>query len=175
MKKEIIINGITLRRVTKEELKEIRETSGPSFVAKINGVFYYTEMEILPDPDHPDEQSMFSRLKTSEQLNKPHACSYDKKCCRRLSAASDEKGGCAKVREHKGLDELDWITDGYETFNMKPEVFRVIKCSHYEDCPPHKEYTAKEIRNLRLGLAQFVWDDVTSMEEVRRRRERRRY
>ena len=77
--------------------------------------------------------------------------------CRRLSAASDELGGCDKVRHHaRHIELFSHIESGYETFNTNHDAFVVLKCTHYECCPPRKPLTPKEKARLKLSLASYA-------------------
>ena len=116
-----------LKEITAEELKQIRKSDTPSFVLKEYGKYYYAQI--------PKEMSLYSSL-----LFGTHQCATTGKECRFLSAASDENGGCAKVREGcKGIEKYPWITVGYETFNTQRDCFIVSECDHYKPCVPKKK------------------------------------
>lgn len=142
-----------LVEVTPEELAVYRRSGISSFVLKVDGKLYYASI--------PDNISfVFSDILGA------HRCS----ACNRLSAASDEQGGCAKVRDRSQcIERYPWITTSYETFNTKHDSFVVGNCLHYEPYPSRKKLSAAELNRAKLGLAQFVWDDVTSREEVKKR------
>ena len=147
-----------LVEVTSEELAGYRKSGISSFVLKVDGKFYYSEI--------PNNISF-----VSSSILGAHRCAVAGHECHRLSAASDEQGGCAKVRDRSNcIERYPWITTGYETFNTKHDSFVVVNCLHYEKCPPRKKLSAIEINNARLGLAQFVWDDVKTIAEVRARK-----
>ena len=113
-----------LRNVTSEDLEEYRKKGISSFVLKVNGKLYYSEI--------PDNICF-----TSSMILGSHLCALYKYECKRLSAASDEDGGCQKVRElSKCIEKYPWITDGYETFGTKNDSFVVANCLHYESCLP---------------------------------------
>lgn len=120
-KKDIIsIRRFDLHPITRQQLLDFRKKRIPSFVLKKNGKFFYTEI----DPD-------ISFL--SSDLLGHHMCSLAPDCCTHLSAASDEEGGCAKVRNMaRYIERYPWITCGYETFNTKCDTFMVAECNHYE-------------------------------------------
>ena len=146
-----------LVEVTPEELAVYRKSGISSFVLKVDGKLYYSRI--------PDNISFISST-----ILGAHRCAVVGHECNRLSAASDEQGGCAKVRDHsKRIEKYPWITTGYQTFNTKYDSFIVVNCLHYEKCPPHKKLSAADSNRAKLGLAQFVWDDVTSREEVKKR------
>lgn len=146
-----------LIEVTAKELASYRKNGISSFVLKVDGKLYYTSI--------PDNISF-----VSSTILGAHRCAVAGHECNRLSAASDELGGCAKVRDRSQcIERYSWISTGYETFNTKHDSFVVVCCSHYEKCPPRKKLSAAELNNKRLGLAQFVWDDVKTREKVKKR------
>lgn len=149
-----------LTEVTPEALADYRKKGVSSFVLKVDGKLYYTSI--------PDDISF-----VSSTILGAHQCAVAGHECHRLSAASDEEGGCEKVRNRSNnIERYPWITEGYETFNTKHDSFVVVNCLHYEKCPPRKTRTTAEINNARLSLAQFVWDDVKTLAEVRARKEK---
>lgn len=155
--------SFTLSEVTPEALANYRKEGIPSFILKVDGKLYYSEIssdiDLMP----------FKLIGT-------HKCAAAGHECRRLSSASDAGGGCAKVRARSNfIERYPWITTGYETINTRHDVFIVNACSHYEVCPPRKHISAAERNAARLSLAQFVWDDVETLQEVRARRARRKY
>lgn len=143
-----------------EELAEYRKSGISSFVLKVDGKLYYAS---IPD----NINFIYSTILGA------HRCAIVGHECNRLSAASDEEGGCAKVRDHSPcIERYSWITTGYETFNTKHDSFVVVKCLHYEKCPPRKKISVIEANNARLCLAQSIWDDVRTIEEVRARKKK---
>lgn len=146
-----------LVEVTPEELAVYRKSGISSFVLKVDGKLYYSSI--------PDNISF-----VSSTILGAHQCAVIGHECNRLSAASDEQGGCAKVRDRsQRIERYPWVTTGYETFNTKHDSFVVVNCLHYEKCPPRKKLSADDVNRAKLGLAQFVWDDVESRAEVKRR------
>lgn len=154
--------SFALAEVTYEKLTEYRMSGIPSFMLKLDGKFYYTRI--------PNDINFI----TANILG-AHQCAVVKHECSHLTAASDEEGGCAKVRDRSHcIERYPWITRGYETFNTKHDVFVVVNCLHYEKCPPRKKLTTEEVNRLKLSIAQYVWDDVTTLGEVRMRKHMRR-
>lgn len=143
-----------LREISAKEISKYRKSEVPSFVLKIGSKLYYTE---IPNISF-----------IGVNLLGLHKCALSGMECRRLSAASDEEGGCAKVRNLScNIERYPWIEEGFETFNTKQNAFCVTKCSHYEQCPPKKRtYSRAEIQEMRLGLAQYLWDDVESLSDL---------
>lgn len=112
-----------LIEVSSEALADYRKKGIPSFVLKTDGKLYYSAI--------PDNISF-----VSSTILGAHQCAIAGKECRRLSAASDEDGGCEKVRNYsKYIERYSWITTGYETFNTKQDSFVVAKCLNYKKCP----------------------------------------
>ena len=120
-KKEILsVQRFDLKQITRQQLLEFRKKRIPSFVLKKDGQFFHTRI----DPE-------LSFL--SSNLLGYHMCAMMTNCCTHLSAASDEEGGCAKVRNMaRYIERYPWITLGYETFSTKCDSFMVAKCNHYE-------------------------------------------
>lgn len=120
MNKEVETKCFHLKEITKEEIEIYRKSQIPSFLLKMEGKFYYTKIE-------PDISLVASKVLGT------HQCTKLGRECRRFSAASDEKGGCAKVREYsQKIEKYPWIITGYETFNTNHDSFVVVKCEHYE-------------------------------------------
>lgn len=150
-----------LKQTNAEELKKYREKKLACFVLKKDGVVYYTRI--------------LRRINfMASGLLGAHICGLSGRECHRLSAAPDELGGCAKVRNHATyIERYPWIGTGYETFGTKNDSFVVVQCSHYKQCPPRPQKTLSEINKARLGLAQFVWDDVETIKDLNERRHER--
>ena len=148
-----------LVEVTPEELAVYRKSGIPSFVLKVEGKLYYTSI--------PSDLNLVGSSILGE-----HQCAVVGHECKRLSAASDEHGGCAKVRDCcQRIERYPWITKGYETFNTSNNCFLVVQCEHYEKCPPRPKLSATQVQKAKLGLAQLLWD-VESREEVKKRLEK---
>ena len=122
-KEKISSREFFLKEISIQELKSLRKTKIPSFVLKenIGGVEHYWHAKVP-----------YNLNFTSSNLIGTHQCSPSNTCCARLSAASDEAGGCSKVRHMARFIELyPWIPFGYETFNTKNNTFMVAKCEHF--------------------------------------------
>ena len=145
-----------LTQVTAEELEKYRRSEIPSFVLKMDDKLYYTKI--------PKNLHFVSSTILGE-----HQCAK----CRHLSAASDENGGCAKVRNNsERIERYPWITEGYETFNTDHDSFVVTNCLHFENYLPHKKVSKAERDKIRLSLAQFYCDDVTNQKKKKKLRDR---
>ena len=103
----------------REELLKYRRLKIPSIILKKDGVLYYGRIPnnlTFPEVEFIGE----------------HLCAKPAHECTRLSAASNEYGGCAKVRNRsRGIEYYRWITDGFETFGTQKDAFIVINCQHY--------------------------------------------
>lgn len=160
-----------LHKVSEEKLLELRIAGKPGFVAKYEGKYYYT----------PIPKNM--RFVTQTTMWK-HVCGKSGAECSRLSAASDEDGGCAKVRDltvenylsagyelreavilSKRIEKYDFITMGFESFNTAQDSFVVAACEHYKK-EEKKEHTGLSVYHTKLALAQYVWPEL-SREEIR--------
>lgn len=147
-----------LVEVSREELLEIRKSKVAGFVLKLGDKLYYTELT--------PNISLFS-----VEICGDHQCCCGQKMCKHLSAASDENGGCAKVRGYSyGIERYDFITKGCETFGTRHDMFVVASCVNYEECPPRKEIPFEKRREMRLELARFIWEDVETLEQVQQRK-----
>ena len=91
--------------------------------------------------------------------------------CYRLSAASDEEGGCAKVRDSypdRCIENYPWIREGYQISNTVPghNVFVVVRCEHFLEFPKREKTSIEEFNKRIVVLAQNLWPDVESSEDV---------
>lgn len=112
-----------LTQVTPTELVKYRKDKIPSFVLKVDGKLYYTQI--------PRNLSLLS----SASILGQHKCTALGHECKRFSPESDEQGGCAKVRNRaRYIERYDWITTGFETFGTLHDSFVVVNCFHYEKC-----------------------------------------
>jgi len=133
-----------LTEITTEELKEYRINKVPSFLLKVDGKLYYSKM--------PEDINLFSC-----NLLGDHLCSHGNVTCKRLSAASDQDGGCAKVRSRSTkIEKYPWITTGYETFNTEHDSFIVIHCKHYKECPSREPINVSETNRIHLETPNFT-------------------
>ncbi len=114
---------IRLVEVTTKKLAEYRKSRNPFLVLKVNGRLYCTKIS--------DELS--SEMENARIFGK-HKCACNGKTCERLSSASDEEGGCAKVRNYgERIENYPFITIGYETFNTNYDALIVIECLKYKN------------------------------------------
>lgn len=126
-----------LKSISEKTLLQKRLSGVPGFLAKINGMYYYTEV--------PSDFKLPSKF-----MGESHCCSPDKGICRNFIPISSADGGCDKVLDscvtfqlrhgfkrraaiinsHR-LEKYPWITRGYETFNIPGNVnaFLVAECA----------------------------------------------
>ena len=112
---------------TKEEIKELRKSQIPLLILKVKDQLFYLKL-----------REMKSRFNVSTSLvsyalfgSNIHLCNADKGVCKRLSPLDDPKG-CKKVRNYaKRIEDLDFITLGYETIGCKRESLTVLLCDNY--------------------------------------------
>lgn len=160
--KTFLEESIPLKEIPEEMIDYYRKTGIPSFLLKADGKFFYATIR-------NDIDFLFSNILGL------HKCGLAGKECSRLSAASDENGGCAKVRNYSRRIELyPWITKGFETFNTTHDSFSVVECDHYKIYTPKEPMSVVEVNNAKLAIAQYVWDDVNSIKEVEARKRRNR-
>lgn len=132
-----------LRKTNRAELYRIRKTPTPIFVLKDKDDLYFCRI--------PNNLGF-----CSSDLLGAHQCAAGLSCAR-LSAASDDNGGCAKVRNKARFIELyPWILLGYETYHTKLDTFQVSICEHYQDDNNRKK--PDNARELKKGLADFMFD-----------------
>lgn len=141
-----IISDFRFQDVSVQELEELRKSETAGLVLKIDGRLYYAEI------------SKDVNLSSANYFGN-HMCSFNNVTCKRLSAATDEEGGCAKVRDFScGIERYDWITRGYETFGTTHDVFVVAQCNHFEKCPPRKSVSVIRKKELHESLREFLHD-----------------
>jgi len=123
----------SLLEVSKENLKRIRNAGISGFVLKEGEHYFFTT---VPEDMYLGQNRIFYG----------HMCSYAEGCSR-LTAASDEDGGCAKVRRYaKEIEEYPWITRGYETLNVHHPALVVGECHQY--FPEVGRGTPKKVEDL---------------------------
>lgn len=152
----------SLRKVSKEELLNIRCAGIPSFVLRFNGDLYYTEINNV------------NQINVTSQEAGSHKCAT----CKRCRPVADSNGGCAKVRDcstevyvremhpfkkavymSKRLEKYDFIQYGIETFNIPLEVFDVIECENYQKYSTRIPMGKEELRRLQLSIDEFYCND----------------
>lgn len=132
-----------LSEITLNDLYEYRRSRKPGFVLKYQNHYFFT-----PIPKHSRLMSQTFKLEGFNISTATHLCG---KNCRRLSAAQDCDGGCAKIRDmtfdslfkfenlslEKALQEsgriekYDFISVGFEAFNAAHNCLFVVSCNRY--------------------------------------------
>ncbi len=144
-----------LREISVGELSQVKIYGIPLFIMKEGSRYFYSYVPY--------------NFKLIGTMKEEHLCAPHGTVCDRLSPCSDEEGGCQKVRDDvKHLEKYDWITKGYETINTEDECFVVLNCKHHIITPPRK--APNSLKNeTKLDLARFLWDDVDSVEDMKKR------
>ena len=133
-----------LMEVSRAEIETLRLSGKPGLVIKKNSRVFYAEL--------PSSKMEDVRVRVNGGT---HMCG----ACHRLSAVSDEEGGCAKVRAYsRGIENFKFIILGVETFNTQNDIFNVYKCTHW--CPfvdKPKTLTPTQRAKVKLTIAQQVY------------------
>ncbi len=151
--KEII--DFPLRKVEKKEILQLRYSGRPGFILKLGDDLYYGDITA--------DVRIYNNLENFEK----HMCAT----CNRCRAASDNMGGCQKVRdilpddsamskkkkiaEDKRIEKYDFVKIGYETFNCKAEVLGIVKCTHYKKIRPRQAMDFQTLNELRGSLEEL--------------------
>lgn len=156
------VNGVSysLQMRTQKEVSQMRKENIPLLIVKKDGILYAGYVKDIK-PSTPTG----------------HLCAKGQSCCARLTAKSDEEGGCKKVRQKsKGIERCPFITDGYEITGTKIiltvpgfDCLVVQKCKNYlleEKRLPRANISRED---LTLCLFQHINPDVLSIDEMRRR------
>lgn len=109
-----------MTEVSSQEVTQFRKAKTPSLVIVLDGKLLYSEI--------PKELD----LETFRNCLGAYICASSGKECDRLSAAPDNKGGCAKVRyKSRGIEFCSFISKGFETFNTLHDTMHVVVCCNY--------------------------------------------
>lgn len=155
--------------ITLKELLRRRMSGNPGVVYKDEEKVYYSDLQ-------PGTESYFAGTGWK------HICSQSGKECKHLSAASEENGGCAKVRDifistyavksprslknAKMLEKYDFVKEGIEIFNSQHYSLNVSSCANYVKMAPRAANT------LELTEPQKMWaedDKKRKLEEHNKR------
>lgn len=153
-----------LQEVLPETLRVLRDSGQPGFVLKKDGKLLYAT--------HPHLRRYQSKLDCIKG-DRTHKCNDKYMMCQRLSALPDAKGGCAKIRDkYYFIEDYDFITEGYEFFNINQDSFVVLECRHW--VPNDKANTAPRVSKSdatkrKLALAQYVWPEVETISDLRKK------
>ena len=141
-KQERIVESFALRKISIDELTEIRKQNISGFVLKENNKYYFTQI-----PKN-------LRFIYVENFGL-HMCAH----CNHMSADSDENGGCQKVRIGSNhIEFFDWIESGYETFHTRQDSFLVSNCSHHCTIPKRARISKSFKRKLLRDFEDYAMD-----------------
>lgn len=137
---------LSLTEITLDELQKYRNAKVPSFVLKVGDKFYYARI--------PNEMSL-----VGAKFDGEHKCANPFNSCKRLSSASDAKGGCAKIRNGSSHIELyPWISLGYETFGTKHNAFVVARCAHFAGTTTQNAIPAKNSSKSTSDIVKSMFN-----------------
>lgn len=120
---------IKFAKTTREEIVEKRLNKEIGVVMVVDGETYFANIHEK------------ARLETLLEA-KLHKCG----CCKRLSAKTDECGGCAKVRDYPieeyetvtsiqnkmRIEKYPFITEGLDAMNTTHRETLILECEHFE-------------------------------------------
>lgn len=144
-----------LARKTKKQINALRQEGRPLLIVKENGILY--------------AGTIYGMYFNS---NSGHLCSRGGETCDRLSAKTDEEGGCRKVRQRsRGIEVCDFITRGFEAVHteQKCDCLVVEECENFRPSPKDKSLSPLERQKSALALMQEIVPDILTYEELRRR------
>lgn len=109
-----LVDYFPLSEVTPEQIAKYRRKFIPSFVLKLDGKFFHTQIpEIL--------NFRYSSILGSNQCAK----------CKSYFSIRDKNISCERAKnEYNYIEKYPWITTGYETFYTYHDTFVVINCSN---------------------------------------------
>lgn len=88
-----------------------------------------------------------------------HKCSYAENVCEYLSANEDD-GGCPKARSAacRGIENFEFITEGFETVGTRPESLLVLKCQNFKKKEAPKKISPVKVRAMLEELKLFLYN-----------------
>ena len=145
-----------LKAVSKEQLLKLRESELPIFILKVGENLFFTFVE--------------KNYISSGILGNIHNCSSGgATCCERLSAASDDNGGCQKVRDiKKRIENYNFVKLGYEVVNTENDCTIIGICNHFIEAK-RKKISAREVAMRKMAVATYALDDDKALEKYERR------
>ena len=86
-----------------------------------------------------------------------HVCSPGATCCKYLSAAPSEQGGCVKVRDgkRKKMEKYEFIKTCYQVTGTRSDVFCVCSCENCEYNDPRPKPGSREMFQNSEKLKSF--------------------
>lgn len=171
-------NEYKLRKVTKEELFEIRLSYTPGIVFKDGKELYYAAL--------PKENLTL----TGEKSWLKHLCSSDYECCTRLSADPNPYG-CGMIRDRSfsyykkyrkskqirylckismRIEKYPFITRALETFGMKEDSLKILECKNCSRKSQRRSKVPSEKQDeTLLALIQNLYPEINTMEKLRKK------
>ena len=138
--------SIELNKIMPNDIPTLRKSGKPVFICKELNQYWYCEL--------PSRSLIISATKFGVE----HKCALMDHECNRLSAASDEDGGCLKVRNRVlNLARYPFVTRGFQTYNLVEDCCVIVECCNYTHCARRSDLTSKE-KNL---LKKFLFDYYT--------------
>lgn len=140
-------NVYKLEEISVEELAAIRK-KGKSFLLYKNGKkFWWATV--------PRSLSLIGATATLGA----HKCSYAENVCEYLSANEDD-GGCPKARSAacRGIENFEFITEGFETIYTRPESLLVLKCQNFKKKEAPKKISPVKVRAMLEELKLFLYN-----------------
>lgn len=162
-----------LRKVTEEELLNIRMENKPGVVLCYQNEIWYSK---LSSP----------KIKLNGQKWLEHSCSRGQDCCNHLSALPDSEGGCKCIRDTSAqyymnrrwstiesyresfrIEKYDFLECALESFGTVENGFKALKCKNarYDHYKPVQFDTAI-LRQKLVDLAQHLNPDINSMSDI---------
>ena len=139
-RQEEVLKSFPLREISLEELEQLRNQKIPGFVLKEYDKYYFAHI--------PENEKI---------LCIQNFCSHQCANCNRMSAESDECGGCQKVRTGaRYIENFEWIDIGYETFNTRLNVFFVSQCSHHCNIPKRKFVSKRQRQKILQDFEELA-------------------
>lgn len=131
--------SVVLQEISKSDITALRKSKKPGIIVKMDSIYYYAEL--------------CDRCVIIE-CDAIHKCAT----CEHITAASDENGGCPKVRDlRKRIEEYDRILWGYQVFNAYYADVSVYVCWNYERFDKRKKTNNKEFAKLMDGLKDYYF------------------
>ena len=165
-----------LRKVTREELFDLRIRDKPGIVFKKGNELYYSEL--------PNDTLTL----TGERKWLYHLCSSEYECCTRLSAAPNPEG-CEMIRDRSfgsfrkrkkreymeflcnismRIEKYPYIEEALETFGMKEDSLKILKCTHCsKEGRKNKRVNPEAQNKALLALVQNVYPEIDTIEKLR--------
>lgn len=130
---------VVLHEICESDISVLRKGKKPGIIVKMDSIYYYAEL--------------CDRCVIIE-CDAIHKCAT----CEHITAASDENGGCPKVRAlRKHIEEYDRILWGYQVFNVYSPDVAVYVCLNYERFGKKGKTIDKDFARLMDGLKDYYY------------------